>query len=595
MAISVKSKINDSALPVILLAAVVQGWTLYALHLSLSGSYWPATRPAWLLAFYAVAVFIPLTAQLLAVHARRRPTWLFVGPMAVLFLYFGWHHGARVMDPDVGGSMMSDDWFPLAFVLGVLWLHMLPFIQCRLAGNRWRFGYQALFEAAWRNTLVLAEAALFTILFWLLLFLWQALFRMLGIGFFHELFKEPIFIYPITSLAFGCALHLIGSIDRLTHVILEQLLNVLKWLAILAGLILALFTVALVFKLPGMFESGQRAINASWLLWLVAVTILLVNAAYRDGSIQQPYPKWISMILRCVMPSLIVSALVALYALYIRIDSYGFTVERVWASIVTIAACIYAVGYAIAARSGSRWMAGIASVNVVTALFLIGAISLALTPILSPYRIAANSQFRLAQERPFEPEADARGYDTPLHSLRFDTGRYGMARLRELVSLQHHPRAAQIREAADAMLARENRWLPASPRNLTQRLSKVAVHPSGRSIDATLLGRLDADMKDPQLAWLHANFDGAFAGVFVDLNADMSDEFVLLAGPSALAYEQQHGDWRRIGQMASSPVIAGDEDIVAEIIEGNVVVRDPAWRDLMIGRRTFRLETTQPQ
>lgn len=82
---------------------------------------------------------------------------------------------------------------------------------------------------------------------------------MLGIRFFTELLEEPIFVYPVTSLAFGFALHLIGSIERLTSVVLEQLLNVLKWLAILAGLILALFTVALIFRTPrGCCGPGRR-------------------------------------------------------------------------------------------------------------------------------------------------------------------------------------------------------------------------------------------------------------------------------------------------------------------------------------------------
>jgi hypothetical protein len=40
--------------------------------------------------------------------------------------------------------------------------------------------YRALFANAWRNKLMLAEAALFTGLFWLLLFLRQMLFHKLG-------------------------------------------------------------------------------------------------------------------------------------------------------------------------------------------------------------------------------------------------------------------------------------------------------------------------------------------------------------------------------------------------------------------------------
>jgi hypothetical protein len=208
------------ALPFILLAAVIQGWSLYGLHHSLEFHHWPATSQAWLMA--------------------------------------------------------------------------LPFAQNRLATGRWSIQYPALFANAWRNKLTLAEAALFTALFWLLLFLWQMLFHMLGIDYFRELFREPIFVYPVTSLTFGCALHLIGSIERLTAVVLEQLLNVLKWLGILAGAILVFFTVALVFKLPGLVFTGQKAIGAAWLLWLMAVVVLLLNAAFRDGSVSQPYPKWVA-------------------------------------------------------------------------------------------------------------------------------------------------------------------------------------------------------------------------------------------------------------------------------------------------------------
>lgn len=591
MAAGGSSKINNSTLPVILIAAVVQGWALYALHLAIKGSHWPATEPGWLLGLYAVAAFIPLTVQLLAGHARSRATWLITGSMALLFFYFAWHHGANVLDRDAERFVSSGRWFPIAFVLGVLWLLVLPFIQCRLADGQWRARYEVLFATAWRNKLVLAEAVLFTGLFWLLLFLWQELFKMLGIRFFTELFAEPIFVYPVTSLAFGFALHLIGSIERLTSVVLEQLLNVLKWLAILAGLILALFTVALIFRLPGMIASGERAISAAWLLWLVAVTVLLVNAAYRDGSVVEPYPKWIALALRFVIPLTIVIAITALYALYVRIDTYGFTIERVWASIVAGAACIYAVGYALAARSQGRWMAGVARINVLTALFLIAAISLALTPVLSPYRISANSQFRLAQEPPRAQKPGQRGYDTPLHYLRFGSGQYGAAKLRELAKLENHPRAAEIREAAAAMIAQQQRWQPAIPANLKQRLGEITVYPPGRAIDALLLQRLEADLKNPQLGCPRLDEDTALGGVFADLNADQVDEFVLVVSAQACVYGLKSGEWHGLGTLRSGSSASGSE-LAAQIAAGNVRVEEPVWRELIIGRHTFRMNGT---
>lgn len=266
-------------------------------------------------------------------------------------------------------------------------------------------------------------------------------------------------------------------------------------------------------------------------------------------------------------------------------------------------------------------MAGIAKVNILTALFMIAAVSLALTPVLSPYRIAANSQFQRAlgmpqaaasskpaarsapggrpatapgapDGMPDENERADAGYaqDTPLHYLRFSAGRYGTARLQDLASLQDHPRAAQIREAAAAMLAQQQRWQPPVPTNLKQRLGEIAVHPSGRRLDAVLLERLEADLKNPQWPWRHSNPDRAFGGAFVDLNADGDEEFVLVAGASASVYERHQGVWRRVGSM--TPVrgfAAADDAIVDEIGKGNVAVQDPVWRELAIGGQRFRL------
>jgi hypothetical protein len=134
-------------------------------------------------------------------------------------------------------------------------------------------------------------------------------------------------------------------------------------------------------------------------LWLTAVVVLLLNAAYRDGSIPQPYPKWIAQFLRVVVPLTVIVSLTALYALWMRSQHYGLTVERVWAFVVAGAALLYSVGYSISAFGRGAWLGGIARVNVAVAIALIAVISAALTPVLSPYRLAANSQFRFARSR----------------------------------------------------------------------------------------------------------------------------------------------------------------------------------------------------
>lgn len=276
-----------TALPVILIAAVIQGWSLYALHRAIEAHHWPATHLEWLLGLYAVVLIAPTTVELMAVLAERTSLWVLTALLACAVFYFGWHDGGAVADVEAQDFAQRGDFFPLAFVLLVWWLLTLPFLQSRVTTRLWTVDYQRLFSFAWHNVITLAEAALFTGLFWLILFLWQSLFHMLQIDFFRTLFEKPIFAYPVTAIVFGCALHLIGSIDTLVSAVLEQVLNVLKWLATVAGALLILFTLALLTKLPGLVTSGRHAIDAEWLLWLMAVIVLFLNAA--DWSRFEPW------------------------------------------------------------------------------------------------------------------------------------------------------------------------------------------------------------------------------------------------------------------------------------------------------------------
>jgi Domain of unknown function (DUF4153) len=583
----------QGTLPIILLAAVVQGGSLYLLHRAIAAHHWPATDSGWLIALYGVVLFAPLTVQSCADHARTTTLWILVGIVAVAYFYFGWHEGRAILGNGTGDSDRAEDLFPLGVVAAVLWLHALPFAQARLTEGRWRVPYRTLFGLAWRNVLMLAEAALFTALLWLLLALWQTLFYMLGVSFFRELFSEPLFVYPVTSLTFGIALHLIGSVERLTTIVLEQLLNVLKWLAVVAGIILVLFTTALIFKLPGLMFTGKKAIGAAWLLWLVAVIVLLLNAAFRDGSNPRPYPVPIAQALRFTTPLTVVCALTAVYALWIRTQNYGLTVERVWAFVVAGEAMIYSVGYTIAAFGRGPWLAGIVRVNVVVAVAFIVTASLSLTPVLSPYRLAANSQFAMSQH--WTPDANKRGYgnDSPFEYLRFDSGQYGRDRLALLRQWQIGPDAALIRQSAEAALKQENRWQPPEPMvDADALLAALPVFPSERSLDPYLRNLLVSDVKETcNRALLEQLSKKEAAGIYVDLDGDGHDEFVLVATDDGRLYQQNAvGHWL-FSDHIRSPITANRwPSTLRALSEDHIAAVQPHWKDLVIGGRTFRVD-----
>jgi len=298
-----KPFITSPRFAITLAAALLQGLLLLCLHTRIEEELWPATAPSWLAALYAVGVFIPLTIHLLSEHWRTPFLWIAIILLGGVYFYFGWHFGANVGLPFPDRPTGGETGFIFALSLGLLWLLILPFLRNRLATGHWRSEYAQLFTLAWQNKIALAEAALFTGVLWLLLGLWAKLFKTLGYEIFENLFEWRGFAYPFTAVAFGVALYLAGSVERIVTVAREQLLGLLKWLTPVAALILALFAPTLLIKLPGLVFSGDHAIGAAWLLWLLAVTVLLLNAGYQNGLTEKPYPAPLAFALRIVVPN----------------------------------------------------------------------------------------------------------------------------------------------------------------------------------------------------------------------------------------------------------------------------------------------------
>ncbi len=289
--------------------ALVQGLLLWWLYDAAANDRWPEDRHGWLAGLITVAVIVPGIHYLLADLASAARQRLVLLALALLSLGLGWHHGAWTADAPYRE--------PVSFVLplGVLLFLLLPFVQSALTRGALRPRYEDLFHFAWRNALLAALGAVFTGVFWLLLVLWGGLFQMIGIDFFHELFESARFAIPATAVAVGVGLQLAGSVERLQTALRQQLLAMLKWLAPLAILILVLFTGALLAKSPELFAEQRRAISAAWLLWLVALTVTLLNAAYQDGNEPSPYPRWLGAAIRFASLLLLPVALLAVYAL----------------------------------------------------------------------------------------------------------------------------------------------------------------------------------------------------------------------------------------------------------------------------------------
>ena len=573
--------------------AALQGALLWALYAALDAGRWPATAPGPYVALVTVIVLVPLLYYLVSgLDAPRSRVGAVLAVASIVLLGVGLHHGGFVTGPFVnrseGGGQAPTGY---ALVVAVLCIHALPFAQAFLVNGDWRVRYPDLFRFAWRNALLIALGVLFCGVFWLLLGLWAQLFRMLGIGLFVEVFFDARFAIPATTVAAGVGIQLAGSVERLETALREQILALLKWLAPLAALILGLFSVALLVKTPELLAAKQRTISASWLLWLVAMNVLLLNAAYQDGEAAQPYPRWLARAMRWVVPLLLVVASIAAYAIAVRIDEYGLTTSRVWAALVALIAGVYAAGYAWASFRRGRWMDGMGQVNVLVALLTIAALVLLLTPVLSPFRLAAASQF----DRVLASD-DAEDVDAFL-TLRFDTGVYGRDRLARLAALQVHPRSDEIRRLAAAARAATQRHLARVDVEKVAALDLLLqAYPAGMEITPTLRDAI-ARVFDEEIGWGRVCNEaaGPCAVLFADLNADGTAEAIVFSvNPGGLILRRIDADWRAAGWLQPGSWTS-PEDLTARLQKGDFRVVEPEWSVLMLGDRAFRYRELEPR
>ncbi len=572
--------------------SLVQGVVLFWLYHAARLEIWPATNQGLIAALATMALLLPVTWYVIDGLGERGQRIALITVVAAALLLFGWHHGARgtvaPSGPDTRGELALASSAFLA-VLGVLWCHAMPFAQAWLRTGRVRPDYHDLFEFAWRNALLLALGALFCGVFWLLLGLWAQLFELLGIEFFGKFFTSATFAIPATAVAAGVGVQLAGNVEVLQRALRQNLLSLLKWLAPLSALILVLFSVALLFKLPMLIGEQRRVIGAAWLLWLVAVNVLLLNAAWQDGRQPPPYPRPLASALRWAVPLLTLIAGVALYAVALRVGDRGLTVQRVWALLVAVLTLGYSLGYAAAALAGRQaatWLPRVGTVNVTIALATVLVLTLMLTPVMSPARLAAGSQQARILADP------GRAVEEDYRVLRFESGEYGRRRLAVLATLEDHPEAERIREAATGMLARKERWPPGRMSTDPEALTLEA-SPEGTPIDDSLRAAIAAvDHHDPCPAVRPC------VVLFVDLDDDGVDEAVAFGAPYAVPLLRRTDEgWEQAGTLRPADGVPLEADALRDALQlQRVTTRAPAWRELeLAGAKRYVVEATPPE
>ncbi len=380
---------DSSSLPrgSMLIIAVVQGILLFALYRAFDTDFWPSKSPLWSYPLWTLAIAVPLLLLLsLKRDNVKRVSQLVAGLAAVLALlaiYTGWQ-----AEPFGEFSLFS---LSCAFILSITLACFKALMYLQQRANHVPLTYQVLFTNSWRNFLVTALSAIFVFIFWLILMLWGALFRVIEIDFFRDLFTEDWFIFPVLGFALGLGMIIFRNLTKVIDNITKLLHGLIKLLLPLIIAVAVIFLAALPFVgLDVLWSTGN---GTALLLWLLAIILFFTNAVYQDGRESNPYTPIIHRLIfsgLCITP--IISAL-SLYGLVLRLNQYGWSVERFWAFVVWFILTFFAAGYVTGIiRRRAEWTIDLGRVNTAMSVVVLAIMLLANSPLLDFRKISLRSQ-----------------------------------------------------------------------------------------------------------------------------------------------------------------------------------------------------------
>lgn len=553
-----------------LLIGLFQGFALYGLFLSIDDQplLWPATQPEIFGPLALVSLYLPviLLGGLGRLKLRSLVIWGVVA--CALLAFLGWYDVARQALMDQREPFLSLPLFPfLAAALFIAHHLVVPADQ----GGRRIAPYPLYFDVAWKAGVQLALSVGFTGALWLLLLLGAGLFYLIGIRAFGNLLAEPWINLPLTSVTFALAVHLTDVRDGLIRGVRAVILMLLSWLLP----VIAALTAAFLFALPFTGLSGLWAQGSATALMLAAaaVLIVLINAAYQDGTEDTRPPlvlRWAAIAGGFLLIPLIG---VATSGLALRIGQYGLTPDRVIVAACILIGAAYAVGYGWAALSSLRsgdWMRPLERTNIGTGALAVVLIVLLFSPVLDPARLSVRDQMARLERGDVTPEQ----FD--YRFLRFESGKAGKAALERLTKSKD----AEVARRAKEEIAKTERWETLA--NST-RVPEVQTWPEGMSLPGGFLA--DVSHGDPR--WQCTPED--CVATLRDLDGDGADEVLMATRLGVFLFvEEEAGTFRAVGSWNPSRCRDGAERVdPRDMLRGDQLkFTAPRWPSLDTGTRT---------
>ena len=555
----------------VILSALLQGLLLGQYAVTRSGLFLALPLP--------LLTVLPFAFWLAQEHWGRRLK-RFLGGLTLVLSAFCAYRLWSLYPPDGVFLSMPSQGMDLLRICMAAFL-LLPFFQCRIATWSWHVPYSDIFFQLCRNVFLLFQAAIMTVVFWALLLTASLLFDIVGLDFVPGILFHPLVAAPLTSLTVAISITLAlkhPGIDSLGR----WILSILAWLLPPFSALSFVFIACLPYSgLKTLWSTGQAS---SLMLLLQLGTILLANAAWLDGTRSPFSNRAVGTLAKVSLLCLPAYTALCLYSLGLRIQQYGLSVDRIHAAFLVVVTGIWGLGYAGAIML-RQWPSAIGRINTASVLILSVLVVAMNSPLLDPYRLAANNQVDRLLGGQITPA------DFDYLYLRFSLGRYGnyaLARLRDAA----HPRADAIRRRIEAAMRVEPlaHWrdvrsgtVPESQRR--DILHNAAVYPAGRRLSPELIERLVRlwEGSDGVLRSLRRSSDAVFAFKDVLTEGENGGEalLIILSG-TGLVLEVVSGEPRVAGffQGSFSPEGLSTQD---------VSVAEPQFRDVTIQGDRYRI------
>lgn len=528
-------------------------------------------RPT-LIAIFALSAFVFLAG----LGNMRRISLLAWGAIAMLLIGIISHHAfsQSTTHSDFGEQ-------------NIFWILPFLFITHELVSsgdeaNKIIAPYETYFDEAWKRGVQLFLAIAFTGVFWLILWLGAALLKIIGLNWFEQLLKEKYFAIPATFVAFASAVHLGDVQSKLLNNFRNLVLSVFSWLLPIIVLVAGIFSVSLIFTgLKPLWET--KAATASLLAGCMFL-VLLINAAYQNGDNElNPILKWS---IRIASFETLVFAAIAGYSLYLRIDQYGLTHERILALIGVIVANLYGLGYVASNFIGNtsyNFMPKIKNINIGMAFVKSILFFAILTPIADPSRLSVNSQVSMLLKGKISPEK----FD--FRFLARQSGKYGEDALNKLTKSQNPQIVLLANKAIEENKNYDNYDAP-EQKNLK---SAEKIDPNnfnlikGSKLPDSFVAQ---DIKNRTLilpnCMAYEKPEKKCDTVLIDLNNDKKDEIIIDGGSYLILFYETKDGWK------SQSLYLNDSNIGLQNFKlGKVEAAKPEWNSLKVGDEILEIQT----